>query len=42
MTKKFKDMIFFKHANIKYKSSITNATSFSFLFYFMFAYEMKK
>jgi len=37
MPKKLKDMIFFKHANSKYESSITNATSFSFILYFMFA-----
>ena len=35
-------MNFPKHANSKYESSITNATCFSFLLYFMFAIEMKK
>ena len=37
-----RQMNFSKHANNKYESSITNATSFSFLLYFMFAIEMKK
>jgi len=35
-------MNFSKNANSKYESSITNATGFSFLLYFMFATEMKK
>jgi len=34
-------MNFSKHANSKYESSITNATSYSFLHYFMFAIEWK-
>jgi len=42
MTKKFKDMNFFKYGNSKCESSITSATSFSFLLYFMSAIEMKK
>jgi len=31
-----------KHVNNKYESSLTNATSFSFLLYCMFAIEIKK
>ena len=37
-----RQMNFSKHANSEYGSSLTNATSFSFLLYFMFAIEMKK
>jgi len=35
-------MNFSKHENSQYESSLTNATSFSFLLYFMFTIEMKK
>ena len=43
MTKKSKrQMNFSKHANSEHESPLTNATSFNFLLYFLFAIELKE